>query len=244
MKPTRPELPREFVAAHKRRRIMDAMAELSAEQGYEATKIADIVRRAGVARKTLYDNFDGKEELFLAAFDSRRRRGRGGGSRRPAPSAGERVGGAHRSRPARLARLRRRAPGAGPHVHGRGALRHARASAARYEARCSASSSCCARTAPPTPACPETIEETLVGGVAWIVHQQIRRDEAEKALELLPELLRVRAFSVPRCRKTQATNREAKVTVRWQTPIVRWIDCPVAVTAFPLSSSRRISASG
>ena len=69
MKPTRPELPREFVAVHKRRRMMDAMAELSSEQGYESTKIADIVRRAGVARKTLYDNFDGKEDLFLAALD-------------------------------------------------------------------------------------------------------------------------------------------------------------------------------
>src|SRR3954466_9374531 len=70
VKPTRPVLPREFVAVRKRRRIMDAMAELSAEQGYEATKIADIVRRAGVARKTLYDNFNGKEEVFLGAFDS------------------------------------------------------------------------------------------------------------------------------------------------------------------------------
>ena len=42
----RPELPREFVASHKRRRMMDAVAELVAEKGYEATKIADIVRRA------------------------------------------------------------------------------------------------------------------------------------------------------------------------------------------------------
>jgi AcrR family transcriptional regulator len=49
--------------------MIDAIAELSAEQGYEATKIADIVRCAGVARKTLYDNFEGKEDLFLAAFD-------------------------------------------------------------------------------------------------------------------------------------------------------------------------------
>src|ERR671913_1905914 len=70
MSPTRPELPREFVASHKRRRMMDAIAELTADQGYEATKIADIVRRAAVARKTLYDNFDGKEDLFLSAVDS------------------------------------------------------------------------------------------------------------------------------------------------------------------------------
>lgn len=70
MRPMRPELPREFVASHKRRRMMDAVAELTAENGYEATKIADIVRRAAVARKTLYDNFDGKEDLFLSAIDS------------------------------------------------------------------------------------------------------------------------------------------------------------------------------
>ena len=36
---------------------------------------------------------------------------------------------------------------------------------------------------------PDTIEETLVGGVAWILHQQIRRGEAERALDLMPELL-------------------------------------------------------
>jgi len=51
---------------------MDALAELTTEQGYEATKISDIVKRAGVARKTLYDNFEGKEEVFLEAFDSAR----------------------------------------------------------------------------------------------------------------------------------------------------------------------------
>src|SRR5215204_2278413 len=70
MTPIRPELPREFVAGHKRRRMMDAIAELTADAGYEATKIADIVRRAAVARKTLYDNFDGKEDLFLSAVDA------------------------------------------------------------------------------------------------------------------------------------------------------------------------------
>ena len=70
MNATRPQLAQEFVAAHKRRRMIDAMADLCAERGYEATKIADVVRRAHVARKTLYDNFSGKEELFLAAFDT------------------------------------------------------------------------------------------------------------------------------------------------------------------------------
>ncbi|MGB7587255.1 MAG: helix-turn-helix domain-containing protein [Solirubrobacterales bacterium] len=63
-------LPQKYVAAHKQTRIMHALAELTAEQGYEATKISDIVKRAGVARKTLYDNFGGKEEVFTQAFDA------------------------------------------------------------------------------------------------------------------------------------------------------------------------------
>jgi hypothetical protein len=44
------------------------------------------------------------------------------------------------------------------------------------------------RTVPHNDQLPETIEETLVGGVAWIVYQQIRRHETEKAEDLLPEL--------------------------------------------------------
>ena len=93
-----PRSPREFVAGHKRRRIMDAIAELTAEQGYDATKIGDIVRRAGVARKTLYDNFEGKEEVFLAAFDAAGRRGPARGSKKTAPRP--RAAGRSGSRPA------------------------------------------------------------------------------------------------------------------------------------------------
>jgi AcrR family transcriptional regulator len=43
---------------------------LIGEHGYHGTRIADIVRRAGIARKTLYENFDGKEAVFLAVFDA------------------------------------------------------------------------------------------------------------------------------------------------------------------------------
>jgi len=35
---------------------------------------------------------------------------------------------------------------------------------------------------------PSTIEESLTGGVAWILQLQIRRGDAERAAELLPEL--------------------------------------------------------
>ena len=121
----RPALSPEFVAAHKQRRIMDAIAELVAEQGYDATKIGDIVRRAGVARKTLYDNFEGKEQVFLAAFDTAV--GEAAGRVESACAAAgdgweERV----QAGLAAFLGYRGRRAGAGADVHDRGAVRDAR----------------------------------------------------------------------------------------------------------------------
>ena len=186
MSSMRPELPREFVASHKRRRIMDAISELSAEQGYEATKIADIVRRAAVARKTLYDNFDGKEDLFLSAINSTLTE-----MRVVVEEACERTNGS---------------PGAGI-IAGLEALldfiaEHPAAakmcmvesisatpsSARLYDAGMHDFVEILRRSAPSGKDLPQTIEESLVGGVAWILQLQIRRGEAEQAPELLSEL--------------------------------------------------------
>lgn len=186
MKPTRPELPREFVAVHKRRRMIDAIAELSAEQGYEATKIADIVRRAGVARKTLYDNFDGKEDLFLAAFDLSLRE-----VRTAVEEACDATGGAWQQRIesglAAFLRYVAERPAAARLCMVE-ALSATPAASARYDAAVRQFVVLLKRNAPPDTDLPETIEETLIGGVAWILHQQIRRGEAARAADLLPEL--------------------------------------------------------
>lgn len=187
MKPTRPVLPREFVAVRKRRRIMDAMAELSSEQGYEATKIADIVRRAGVARKTLYDNFDGKEEVFLGAFDSAVDEV-SALIEESCATAGEewadRVAAGLRAfltyiaeNPATARMCLIEATSATP------------AASARYGDAMQRFVDLMHQSAPVDTGLPETIEETLVGGVAWILHQKIRRGETERALDLMPELL-------------------------------------------------------
>ena len=186
MKPTRPVLPREFVAVRKRRRIMDAMAELTAEQGYEATKIADIVRRAGVARKTLYDNFDGKEEVFLGAFDSAVEEV-AAQIDEACEAAGEdwvdRVTaglgaflGYVAEKPAIARMCLVEATSATP------------ASAQRYDAAVERLVELLRRNAPPGSGLPETTEETLVGGVAWILHREIRCGRAEQALDLTPQL--------------------------------------------------------
>jgi AcrR family transcriptional regulator len=166
---------------------MDAMAELSAEQGYEATKIADIVRRAGVARKTLYDNFEGKEEVFLGAFDSAIdelvaaieaacETGEGNWDRRV--EAGLRAFltfVAENPAAARMCMIE--------------AVSATPLASAHYDAAVQRFVELLRQNAPAGSGRPDTTEETLVGGVAWILHQQIRRGGAEQALDLMPELL-------------------------------------------------------
>ena len=63
-------LTRAAVAASQRSRLLDAMAQVVAEKGYAATTVADVVERAGVSRRTFYEQFTDKEACFLAAYDS------------------------------------------------------------------------------------------------------------------------------------------------------------------------------
>ncbi len=184
--PVRPELSREFVAVHKRRRIMDAIAELTAEQGYDSTKIGDIVRRAGVARKTLYDNFEGKEEVFLAAFDAAVEEA----IRRVEEGCAGVEGGWEQQLQAGLASFLRYVAEqpALARMCMIEALSATPAATERYEQAVQRFVELIKRAVPDNAQLPETIEETLVGGVAWIVYQQIRRHETEKAEDLLPEL--------------------------------------------------------
>lgn len=186
MSSMRPELPREFVASHKRRRMMEAIAELTADGGYEATKIADIVRRAAVARKTLYDNFDGKEDLFLSAINSTLTEmkvvveeacERSGGSREEGIVAGlEALLDFVAEHPAESRMCMVEAISATP------------SSARLYDAGMHDFVDLFRKSAPEGVDLPKTIEESLIGGAAWILQLQIRRGEAEQARELLPEL--------------------------------------------------------
>lgn len=61
-------LPREDVARSQRARILRAVAESVAANGYAATTVADVIRRAGVSRSTFYELYDGKEAAFLDAY--------------------------------------------------------------------------------------------------------------------------------------------------------------------------------
>jgi AcrR family transcriptional regulator len=166
---------------------MDAVAELSAEQGYEATKIGDIVRRAGVARKTLYDNFEGKEEVFLAAIDSAQEEALGQVEEACAAAGEKWADRLEAGLGALLAYLAENPSEA--HMCMIDALSATPASGARYDDALHRYVELMRGSAPEDSKLPETIADTLAGGIAWILNQQIRRGEVERAPELLPELL-------------------------------------------------------
>jgi AcrR family transcriptional regulator len=166
--------------------MMEAIGELTAENGYGGTKIADVVRRAGVARKTLYDNFDGKDDLFLAAVSSALGEAKerveeacaatdGVWQNRVEAGLGAFLGFvAEQPAAARMCLVE--------------ALSATRASADRYDAALRGFVAMLRRSTPAETGLPDTIEETLIGGVAWIVNQQIRHGAAAEAEDLLPEL--------------------------------------------------------
>ncbi len=60
----------EDVAAHQRGRLRGAMVELVAEHGYNAVAVATLTNRARVSKRDFYKHFGGKEECFLATYDT------------------------------------------------------------------------------------------------------------------------------------------------------------------------------
>ena len=188
MKPSRPFLSREFVLGHRRSRILEAVAELSAERGYEAMTVSDIVKRAGIARKTLYESYGGKEEVFLAAVDAalaavRERVEDACAAGEAEDDWREQVYAALSAllsyladRPAEAQMLILEAPAA------------TAASAARYRSTVERFTELLADATPEAGDPSEAIPEGIVGGVASILNRQVRRGEIARATELGEEL--------------------------------------------------------
>jgi AcrR family transcriptional regulator len=60
-------LPRELVTRSQRERLLAAVVRVTAEKGYEATTVGDILGDAGVGRESFYELFDDKRDCMLAA---------------------------------------------------------------------------------------------------------------------------------------------------------------------------------
>src|SRR5256885_15954628 len=53
----------------RRAQLLDCARTIFAEKGYHAASVDDVIQRAGVARGTFYNYFDGKRALFQQVLE-------------------------------------------------------------------------------------------------------------------------------------------------------------------------------
>jgi AcrR family transcriptional regulator len=63
-------LPPDLVKAVQRERLLAAMIGAVTEIGYNTLTVQNVLARAGISRPTFYEQFEDKEDCFLAAFDA------------------------------------------------------------------------------------------------------------------------------------------------------------------------------
>jgi len=63
-------LPADLVKAIQRERLLAAMTRTVTEIGYNALTVQNVLARAGISRPTFYEQFEDKEDCFMAAFDA------------------------------------------------------------------------------------------------------------------------------------------------------------------------------
>ena len=59
-----------IVTPGHRQRLLESMARAVAANGYARTSSADVVREAGVSRRTFYERFAAKSECLVAVFEA------------------------------------------------------------------------------------------------------------------------------------------------------------------------------
>jgi AcrR family transcriptional regulator len=187
--PGRQRLSREFIARHQRARIVAALAEETMASGYRAVTVADIVRRAGIARNTFYDNFSSKEDCFLATQDFAVEESLA----RVVEAAAEADGWEARTAAGLGAFLK--------YVSDEPALARTcivealsagEAAQERYEQSMQAFVPLLRKGREYSDhgdGLPATLEETIVGGMFWVIYQRIVLGQAESIESLLPDLI-------------------------------------------------------
>jgi AcrR family transcriptional regulator len=181
---------RESAHADQRRRVLRSIGELVAKRGYADVTVELVVKRAHVSYKTFYKHFSGKEDCFLALFDTTVRaseRRIGARLETEAESWTERVVLALTTwideivaDPLIARAVIVEAPTVGPAM----LERYERATKA-FAPLFRAGRELNARGTE----LPETIEDTLSGSVFWSAYQRLVVGEAERLPEILPEVI-------------------------------------------------------
>lgn len=201
-------LPREYVAANQRERIVTALADCVAERGFAATTVTQISKAAGVSRATFYEHFDDKEACFLATYEMVASHLEGLAEEAAEPPAEwpqklraclATLLGFLAAEPelARLAMIE-------PVAVGGGAAERYRAVLVGFGRRLRSGRA----AAPEGEGLPDAIEEALVGGVVALVVREIGAGRTERLERLLPGLLNL--VLVPYVGATQAARLSAR----------------------------------
>jgi AcrR family transcriptional regulator len=188
-KPAGHRLRPEVVAHHQRQRILAGAAEAFAERGYRQVAVSDIVKSAAIARKRFYEHFSSKEDCFFALYDQ----GAGVALRAVGEAcAGSRDGFPELVRAGIAALLGEieanralaracivEGPAVGPAINDRfekligdfaELLRSGRSGSEAGEL-------------------PETVEETVIGGLYWLLYYALLEERPKRISRLRPQLV-------------------------------------------------------
>jgi AcrR family transcriptional regulator len=183
--PLRPEV----VAHHQRQRILAGAAQVFAERGYRQASVADIVKAAAIARGRFYEHFASKEDCFFALYDAATAstlESVGQACADSAESFPERVSAgiaallvAIEAEPETARACVVEGPAVGPAINGRfekligefaGLLRSGRSDAGSSELS-------------------DTVEETVVGGLYWLLYHALLEQRPKRIGRLRPQLV-------------------------------------------------------
>lgn len=184
-------LPADIVAAHQRERLIAATIEVVAKRGYRGTSIDHILKTAKVGYVAFYELFEGKEDCFLASFDrivedAVRLLSRAIDPEAPWP---EQICSGLQALIAAIVSDPQRARVGLVEVQAAGPVAFS-----RYEAALDAGlpklregRELSAEAAALSP----SLEEAIIGGVIWVVHQRLVTAKADEIEALLPETIEI-----------------------------------------------------
>jgi AcrR family transcriptional regulator len=183
------ELRPEVIAHHQRQRILAGAARAFAKQGYRQVSVADIVKSAAIARARFYENFASKEDCYFAIYDEATAAAIAVVSDACRSEAGQFPQRVQAALAALLAHLESdralarvcvvEGPAVGPAI------------SARFEGLISSFAELLrnGRGVQPSAAeLPDTLEETVIGGLYWLLYYALLDSNPKQIAELLPQL--------------------------------------------------------
>jgi AcrR family transcriptional regulator len=181
-------LRQEVVVHHRRQRILIGAAEVIADRGYRTVSVADIVKTAAIARSRFYESFSSKEDCFLALYDEGCQAALKAVEEGCEASSGDFRERVHAGIAALLAHIEANpdlaraciveGPAAGPAIND------------RFESAIEAFAALLHAGRDPEQAdeLPSRVEETVIGGLYWLLYYALLEERPKRVKALLSQL--------------------------------------------------------